>query len=212
MLDHIVFSAGSDTSISMLGQMMLLALLFWLGVLWCVLSYPGSAGFWGGRLFRLIMGVCVLLPAWSGLVFLKQQHEDGLLVLWLVGIVAMADMGAYFVGVRFGQHKLAPQVSPGKSWEGVAGGVLANLLFAVMLSLYLNTSFREGLWMGLTMIAVGLASILGDLFESMLKRYGGIKDSGTLLPGHGGVLDRIDGWMAAVPVFVFVYLYGIGLY
>jgi len=152
------------------------------------------------------------LPTWSGLVFLKQQDITGWLIIWLVAIVAIADIGAYFAGVRFGKHKLAPQISPGKSWEGVAGGVAGNILFSILLGFCLQASVFEHVFLVVGMVCVGFFSILGDLFESMMKRHRGVKDSGRLLPGYGGILDRIDGWTVAVPVFVFIYLLSVVYY
>jgi phosphatidate cytidylyltransferase len=113
-------------------------------------------------------------------------------------LVAAADIGAYFAGRRFGRRKLAPTVSPGKSWEGVVGGLAAVSLLAAIFALLRDVSLVLVLALALP---AALASVVGDLLESMLKRFRGIKDSGSILPGHGGVLDRIDGLVAAVPVF-----------
>lgn len=182
------------------------AVVFWLFALLAIITYPGSERIWGYRITRALLGPLLLLPAWAGVVLLKQQHPGGLLVLWVVAIIALADIGAYFAGITFGKHKLAPLVSPGKSWEGVAGGLLANVVFAGVLSFYLGLSAEEFFMLVIVHALVTVASVIGDLFESMVKRHQGVKDSGTLLPGHGGVLDRIDGWMAAVPVFTLAYL------
>jgi len=152
------------------------------------------------------MGLFVLLPTWAGVVFLKQQHESGGLLLWVVAIIALADIGAYFFGVRFGKHKLASRVSPGKTWEGVLGGIIFNSVLVTGLALYWHLSMSE-LWLVFLVTLLVLAfSIVGDLFESMMKRHRGVKDSGTILPGHGGILDRIDGWMSAIPVFTLAYI------
>lgn len=179
---------------------------FWILALLAVLTYPASKRIWGNHTVRALIGYLLLLPAWAGLVVLKQQHPGGLLVLWVVAIIALADIGAYFAGVAFGSHKLAPAISPGKSWEGVAGGLIANLLFAAGLYFYLGLSSAEFCILVIVHAMVTMASVVGDLFESMIKRHQGVKDSGTLLPGHGGILDRIDGWLAAVPVFTLAYL------
>lgn len=207
-----LFPVADQVNLATLEQLMLTAVSFWALVLLLVLTYPRSVGLWSSRQVRLLMGFLVLLPLWAGLVFLKQQNDSGALVLWLAGLVAVADIGAYFAGVRFGVHKLAPQVSPGKSWEGVLGGIAGNVLFAVALAIYLDISLKETVILILVMSLTGGLSVLGDLFESMVKRYRGVKDSGKLLPGHGGIMDRIDGWTVAVPVFVLIYMYGVALH
>lgn len=149
----------------------------------------------------MLIGLLILLPAWQGLVLFKQWPEANWLILAVMVLVWGADIGAYFAGRRFGKRKLAPQVSPGKSWEGVFGGLLATLLICVGVAIYRDWSF-VGLLMGLLGTAVVvLISVVGDLTESMFKRQSGVKDSSNLLPGHGGVLDRIDSLTAAIPVF-----------
>ena len=126
------------------------------------------------------------------------------MVLMVVLLVAAADIGAYFTGRAIGRRKLAPEVSPGKSWEGVAGGAV----FAVLLAVTFNIILRGDAWLSLFIIVVptALFSVVGDLLESMVKRYRGVKDSSHLLPGHGGVLDRIDGLVAAAPVFALAFM------
>ena len=149
----------------------------------------------------LLFGLLILLPAWQGLVLFKQWPEANWLILAVMVLVWGADIGAYFAGRRFGKRKLAPQVSPGKSWEGVFGGLLATLLICVGVAIYRDWSFAS-LLLGLIGTAVVvLISVVGDLTESMFKRQSGVKDSSNLLPGHGGVLDRIDSLTAAIPVF-----------
>lgn len=186
--------------------LMVIAVLFWSFAFLLVTTYPRCTGLLSSRAVRAVLGWLVLIPTWAGVVFLKQQHEAGGLILLVVAMIACADIGAYFAGVRFGKHKLAPAVSPGKSWEGVAGGILANILLGLALALYWQMSLAELLFFAEVAILVVAFSIIGDLFESMIKRCRGVKDSGSILPGHGGVLDRIDGWMAAVPVFTLSYL------
>jgi len=185
---------------------MALAIIFWGLVFFLVATYPRSQLFFSGRGVRAIMGLFALIPAWAGVVFLKQQQVAGNLVLWVIAIIALADIGAYFVGVRFGKHKLATAVSPGKSWEGVLGGLLCNSLLVLIIAVYWHLAAHEIFLLGAVTTIVIIFSIIGDLFESMMKRHRGVKDSGTLLPGHGGVLDRIDGWLAAVPVFTLAYV------
>jgi phosphatidate cytidylyltransferase len=121
------------------------------------------------------------------------------MLLIAIAVVALADIGGYVAGNIWGKHKLAPRVSPGKTWEGFAGAMVFQLLFIVGLMSLLPHLVAKDLF--ILIIPVALYSILGDLFESMLKRHRGVKDSGQLLPGHGGLLDRIDGFMAALPLF-----------
>jgi len=151
---------------------------------------------------KLLAGLMVMLPATAGALSLRETAPLGEWWLLLaVVLIWVADSGAYFAGVRFGKNKLAPQISPGKSWEGVGGAVVAVSLLAVAAGWLLG--LRDQPLFGLVLVAiVTLAfSIVGDLFESLMKRHAGMKDSGTLIPGHGGVLDRFDSLFAALPVF-----------
>ena len=167
------------------------ATLFWLVLvpLWLRRRWPcrGPAG--------ALLGVMVLVPAWLAVV---QFRALGVLVLLAVlGVAWVADIAAYFAGRAFGRHKLAPSISPGKTWEGVAGAV------AGVLVLGLAVGPRGGVGIAawaLVLILLTAVSVVGDLFESLLKRQAGIKDSSGLLPGHGGVLDRIDSLTAILPV------------
>lgn len=176
--------------------------LWWaLALLW-VQGYPSSVILWGSRVVRTIMGWLVLMPAWFACLFLKNMNDGEIIVIILVLIVAAADIGAYFAGRNFGKHKLAPNVSPGKTWEGVMGGVLANAVLIAGLMFVLHIPAKDTLFVALIILPAALVSVLGDLLESMVKRHRGVKDSGQLLPGHGGVLDRIDGLVAATPIFL----------
>ena len=147
----------------------------------------------------VLAGAVVLVSAWYSL-YLMQETAARLLVL--LGVVWIADTAAYFVGRRFGRHKLAPNISPGKTWEGVAGAIAGVGVYYVLLWLVWSPAFLAGSrGTDLILVAGMLAlSVEGDLFESWVKRRAGVKDSGTLLPGHGGVLDRIDGVVAALPL------------
>lgn len=177
------------------------AVLWWLLATVLVLTYPRSAERWGGLARRLLIGLVILLPAWQGLVLIKQWPLGNWLIMAVMVLVWGADIGAYFSGKAFGKRKLAPQVSPGKSWEGFIGGMCLCLLIALVVGLQRHWSARE-MVLGLIATALVVAiSVVGDLTESMFKRRAGIKDSSNLLPGHGGVLDRIDSLTAAIPVF-----------
>ncbi|MBU1283590.1 MAG: phosphatidate cytidylyltransferase [Gammaproteobacteria bacterium] len=180
---------------------LLLGVVWWAVATFLVLGYPASSRYWTQAPVRLLIGLLILLPAWQGLVLFKQWPEANWLILAVMVLVWGADIGAYFAGRRFGKRKLAPQVSPGKSWEGVFGGLLATLLVCVGVAIYRDWSFASLLLgLGGTAVVV-LISVVGDLTESMFKRQSGVKDSSNLLPGHGGVLDRIDSLTAAIPVF-----------
>ncbi len=145
-------------------------------------------------------GLLALLPSWFLLAYLHQSGPTGpALVMSILAIVWAADVGAYFVGRRFGRNKLAPSVSPGKTWEGVIGGLTSATLVAIVAAQWLDAGWL--VWAGAG-CAAATVSIVGDLTVSVCKRRVGRKDSGDLLPGHGGVLDRIDSLTAAVPVFV----------
>ena len=176
---------------------------WWALALLLVQGYPSSSVLWGHKALRLIMGILVLIPTWVALVYVRQHDDGAWLVLLLMLVVAVADSGGYFAGRRFGKHKLAPAVSPGKTWEGFAGGFLANCLLALLLSQLLNMSL---ILMLVLIVPASLISVLGDLVESMVKRHAGAKDSGDILPGHGGILDRVDGITAAAPVFALALL------
>lgn len=192
--------------LELIKKILLAGCVWWAVALLWVQGYPSSALIWGSRPARLFMGLFVLIPPWLGLAWLIHQPAGPWLVVVLVLTVACADIGAYFAGRAFGRHKLAPQVSPGKTVEGFAGGVLA-VVAVISVVLVLSPSQRP-LWFQWGLVAVGtvLAAVLGDLLESMVKRHRGVKDSGSILPGHGGLLDRLDSLTAAIPVFTLLYI------
>ncbi len=148
----------------------------------------------------IFSGFIVLVPSWFGLVKL---HDYGIaMLLFFLVIIWVADIAAYFVGKRFGRNKLAPELSPGKSREGLMGALLASVLVAyVGIQIF---SLDKNTWAIFVILCVfvALISVVGDLYESLLKRSAGVKDSGKILPGHGGVLDRIDSITAAAPIYV----------
>lgn len=178
------------------------ALLWWLVALVWVAFFPARMS----RIAATLAGVLVLVPAWLALVRLHDHAPRW--VLFIVLLVVAADVGAYFAGRKFGRHKLAPQVSPGKTWEGVFGGLGAAAVMAWIGVVWFNVSAPTFVALCALVFA---ASVVGDLTESLFKRHAGLKDSGSLLPGHGGVLDRVDSVTAAAPVFL-VGLERLGLF
>lgn len=193
-----LWSGNDGGDVEAYRSLILLGCGWWALALLLVQGYPSSAILWGTTAVRLLMGVMVLIPTWIALVFVRAQPEGAWLVLLIVAVVACADIGGYFAGRRWGKHKLKPAVSPGKTWEGFIGGVVANLVLALVL--WLVTANTLVILVAL-ILPTSLFSVLGDLLESMVKRHRGIKDSSALLPGHGGVLDRVDSLTAAAPVF-----------
>jgi phosphatidate cytidylyltransferase len=153
---------------------------------------------------KLAAGILVVVPAWLALTLMHGAADDGpRLVLILLIMVGLADSGAYFAGRYLGRHKLAPVISPGKTWEGVYGGLLASMLFAAAVAWLLLEAPLP--WTAKFMLATLVAmmfSVVGDLLVSLLKRQSGIKDSGSIIPGHGGIFDRIDSLVAAAPLFL----------
>lgn len=172
---------------------------FWALIFLWLQGYPSSAILWSPKPIKLFIGLILLTSTWLAIASILMM-ENG---KWLIGLamatVILADVGGYVVGKLFGRHKLAPTISPGKTWEGLFGGVLFQLVFIGLLKIALPDA--DLLMLVLLIIPVGLISVVGDLFESMVKRQRGVKDSSSLLPGHGGILDRLDGVMAAMPLF-----------
>jgi phosphatidate cytidylyltransferase len=183
--------------------------IYWIAAaFWVVLAPAWLAGRWRvrGAAALGVTGWIVLVPTWLALVQLQQAAGE---LLMLIGIVWVADTAAYLVGRRLGRHKLAPEVSPGKTWEGVFGALAAVALYHLSLRSIVGPDEAAFLRpAGLVLfLLLAAASIVGDLFESWIKRQAGVKDSGTLLPGHGGVLDRIDALTSAMPLAALALLY-----
>ncbi len=193
------WTAQSANLLALLG----LAVVWWLVAFAWLLAAPARHTPW----LALLCGLLVLIPAFIALGRL-QTAVDGfargpVMVLWLAMMVCAADVGAYFAGRRFGRHKLAPRVSPGKTWEGAVGGMVAVALVAWCGALYFGLEIAAPIIFGIGIAAI---SVIGDLTESMFKRAASLKDSGVILPGHGGLLDRLDSVSAAAP------LYALGLF
>ncbi len=189
-------------NIELIRDAMHVAVIFWAIALLWVMGYPGSAGLWGSVAVRALMGLVVLLPTWLALYYLRVQGQGALLILYVLVVVVAADVGAYFAGRAWGRAKLAVNVSPNKSWAGFWGGLAASQALALVAGLFWPGGLPLELPVFMVLSGVAsLASVLGDLLESMVKRHRGIKDSGNLLPGHGGLMDRLDSLTAAIPVF-----------
>lgn len=179
---------------------------WWVLALVLVLAYPGLSKVWASKWARLIIGFLILIPCWKGLLFLKQQPNSEIVLLYICLMVWGADVGAYFAGRKWGVSKLAPKVSPGKSWAGFWGGMASALIIGFLVGQWVSMPLEQLAVLMLVSAVTVAVSVLGDLTESMFKRFRGIKDSSQLLPGHGGVLDRIDSLTAAVPVFALLLL------
>jgi phosphatidate cytidylyltransferase len=180
-----------------------------LGVLWWALAllWLGRARLGGGPrrrnvLLKLVAGTLMIIPAWAALALL---HGSGPLgprwALFALFVVWAADTFAYFAGSRIGGRKLAPSISPGKTWAGFIGGLVGALVICVPWLPLLGIGWSQLPALLLLAVFTALASVVGDLFESLAKRHSGSKDSGALIPGHGGVMDRLDSIVAALPVF-----------
>ncbi|MCS5587845.1 MAG: phosphatidate cytidylyltransferase [Porticoccaceae bacterium] len=172
--------------------------------LWAVIflwiqGYPSSSILWAPRPVLSILGLILLVATWIALVAIVRHESGRWLLLLALGIVVLADVGGYIAGNLFGRRKLAPTISPGKTWEGFLGALVLQLALIAMIKALLPTV--DVVDLAILVFPVALCSVVGDLFESMLKRHRGLKDSSSLLPGHGGVLDRLDGIMAALPMF-----------
>jgi phosphatidate cytidylyltransferase len=185
------YVAGADWAAFQAG-LIVLAVAFWLLVapLWLRGHWQAPQPF-----VRAAVGVVVLLPTWAALLYLHARGPG--VLLGVMAIVWIADTAAYFSGRHFGRRKLAPLISPGKTWEGVAGAFVAVALYAGAVALLVEMPLLSLLIMAAALL---YASVLGDLFESWIKRVSGMKDSGHMLPGHGGVLDRIDALTATLPI------------
>lgn len=188
LLSQVALPATLHAPVSLL---LLASSLFWLVLAPLWLRYRWTMG---SAWISALTGCVLLLPPWLALVQLRAIDPG--VVLATMAAVWLADSAAYFVGKRCGRHKLAPMISPGKTWEGLAGAVTTVAAVATALCAWQNWSF----WLVPGSIALVLLSVMGDLFESLIKRQAGKKDSGSLLPGHGGILDRIDSLTSTLPV------------
>jgi phosphatidate cytidylyltransferase len=183
-------------------QICFAAMVLWAVIFLWLQGYPSSAILWSPRPIMIVLGIALLTATWVALASIISFENGRFLLLLAVGIIVLADVGGYIVGKTFGRHKLAPTISPGKTWEGLFGGMALQGLLVLLLALIFTDINLLNLC--LLVFPVAICSVIGDLFESMLKRQRGIKDSSNLLPGHGGVLDRLDGVMPALPMFFII--------
>jgi len=180
---------------------LLIGCALWVFAALNVLLYPRGEALFKNQWFVRVLGLFVLLAAWVALLVIRSAPDGHLWLIWALVLAWGADIGAYFAGHAFGRRKLAPHVSPGKTWEGAAGGLVLALVLCTFGAYWLTPNWVS--WLPVIVLLV-VVSVFGDLFESVLKRATGVKDSGTFLPGHGGVLDRIDSLLAVLPVFAVV--------
>lgn len=197
--------AAAVVAFAAIGSPVIDAALFALSALfWMLLAPPWLKQRWRiaeGAVLPLLLGLVVLLPAAVALARLREANVW--MMLAVMAVVWVADIAAYFGGRAFGRRKLAPEISPGKSWEGVYAGLLGVLIYGVVVfSIWMPMVPQRLGWPVTVMLLLVLSalSVIGDLFESLLKRQAGIKDSSALLPGHGGVLDRIDSLTSTLPL------------
>ena len=194
--------------------------ILWIAVGWWLVSaaltflYPRCSSFWSShRSIRGVFGWLTLVPTWLAFVVLRSNdygedpYQGAQLIMFLFLMVWSADVGAYFVGKSIGKHKLMPNVSPGKTMEGFIGGVIFACILVALAGMSLDWNQQQFILVIGVTVVITTISVLGDLNESMFKRQAGIKDSGTILPGHGGILDRIDSLTATAPIYALCYAY-----
>ena len=208
-----------DTWLVITGVQHEITSILWLSVIWWLFAallmflYPKSSVFWANNKFIIaLFGWLTLVPTWLAFMVLRtnsyllDEFQGAQLLMYLFMLVWSADVGAYFVGKSLGKRKLMPNVSPGKTIEGFLGGVVCAGILTVIVGLSLEWSSDKFMTALLVTLLITSISVLGDLTESMFKRQAGVKDSGTILPGHGGILDRIDSLTATAPVFALCYI------
>ncbi|MDP7591169.1 MAG: phosphatidate cytidylyltransferase [Litorilituus sp.] len=193
--------------------------ILWLSVIWWLVSavlmftYPKYSKFWSShRSIRGIFGWLTLVPTWLAFMIIRTNnypddpYHGAQLLMFLFLMVWSADIGAYFFGKAFGKHKLMPMVSPGKTIEGFLGGVFCACALIVVAAYQIGWNSDQISIVLIITVLISTVSVIGDLNESMFKRQAGVKDSGSILPGHGGILDRIDSLTATTPVFALCYV------
>lgn len=214
LMAALVWASPNDSG----GSLVLFKLVAMLGVAWWLLAMLwlrhydfASDHDTHARVFKLAAGTAAVVPAWCALAAIHAGDptptawplvtQGHVWLLTALMIVWATDTGAYFAGRKFGRRKLAPRISPNKTVEGLAGGVVAGVLVALVMAPLAGASLVEMPLVAVAALVTVLFSVIGDLFESLLKRHVGAKDSGTMIPGHGGALDRLDSVLAALPAF-----------
>ncbi|MCF2859433.1 phosphatidate cytidylyltransferase [Pseudoalteromonas sp. SMS1] len=195
-----------------------LAAAWWIVATLLVIRYPKMARAWSqGVVMPAVAGFLTLVPLWLALNVLRSAEYNSseqfgsVLIMVVLGIVWSADIGAYFAGKNLGKRKLMPNVSPNKTIEGLIGGLLTSVVFVLIFCYCSDIDYKHWLLYGALTLVIALFSAIGDLLESMFKREAGLKDSGSCLPGHGGILDRIDSLTAAAPLFALLYAWTVTL-
>ena len=202
----------------LLSSLLMAGVGWWLLAIVLVLTYPRSQRLWVNSDWgKALMGWLTLIPAWAAVLFIRStdyaasNFTGAWLIFALLGLVWAADIGGYIVGKPFGKHKLLPKVSPGKTVEGMLGGLALVALVVTVVAMLQDWPAQTPVWY-IAALLLTVLSVFGDLTESMFKRAAGKKDSGTFLPGHGGILDRIDSLTATAPLFAIIVALYSGFY
>ena len=202
----------------LLSSLLMAGVGWWLLAIELVLTYPRSQRLWVNSDWgKALMGWLTLIPAWAAVLFIRStdyaasNFTGAWLIFALLGLVWAADIGGYIVGKPFGKHKLLPKVSPGKTVEGMLGGLALVALVVTVVAMLQDWPAQTPVWY-IAALLLTVLSVFGDLTESMFKRAAGKKDSGAFLPGHGGILDRIDSLTATAPLFAIIVALYSGFY
>lgn len=178
-----------------------IAIGWWIVATWLIIEYPGRAQYRPSTALLGLIGQLLWPPAIVCLYLIRHQSSGEWKLLYVLTLVWAADTGAYFAGRMFGRHKLAPKLSPGKTMEGAAAGICLSVIWGLLFGVFVfHPQVNQFGWLIAIGFAGAVASVIGDLSMSLFKRSTGIKDTGTILPGHGGILDRVDGLLAAIPL------------
>lgn len=188
--------------------------IWWLFAILIIINFPRSKRLWHrSRMYVGVFGILILVPAWAALLSLRALNYDvnplfgAWTVLFVFALVWAADVGAYAAGRLLGKHKMIPAVSPNKTIEGLCGGIVLAFIVMVLVAQFVPVPTELSVGFYLVGLATVIVSVFGDLSESMFKRCAGVKDSGSILPGHGGILDRIDSLTSALPIFALGYYF-----